>query len=224
MDNAHWNLSSKQQETLKYIAIISMVADHANTILWDRGLDSLFAFGRLAFPLFCFLLAYNYVYRSQQPKRWLQRLWLMAIVTQPIFMWAFGHWQGNIFFTLALGLSLSVVIDRFRLSTQHKTIVYGLLALAIFLAGSFVEYFQAGVIAVPLLVYWLRRRDNSILILALFNFMAANFFLPQSIFVVLAFGLIPLILLLNIAVPRLPRFWYYSFYPAHLLVLKLLSF
>jgi hypothetical protein len=223
-----WRLLPHQLELLKYLALVFMLLDHINTIIFNREIDWLFTAGRMAFPLFCFVAAYNYEYHARHASAWLRRLVLFALLTQPIYMWAFNDWQGNIFFTLLLGLSLVLVFDRLigRDSPHKKSgksyVLLGLYFVAVMGCAALVNYFQAGILAIPLLVAWLRTRRDGILFLVLVNFIVANIFLYEGLFAVLALGLVFMSVWLDWRVPRLPRWFYYWFYPAHLVILKLI--
>lgn len=46
-------------ESLKWLALGLMVIDHLNAYLWAWRYPPLYALGRLTFPLFAFVLAYN---------------------------------------------------------------------------------------------------------------------------------------------------------------------
>ena len=100
---------------LKWIAIFSMAVDHTGALLfpeamWMRGI------GRLAFPIFAFLLAEGY-YHTHDVKRYLLRLWLFALISEIPYDLAF---QGtllesgsqNVFFTLGLSLGVLELLGR----------------------------------------------------------------------------------------------------------------
>ncbi len=46
-------------EALKWVALLLMTADHVNKYLFNETLPFLFEAGRIAMPLFVFVLAYN---------------------------------------------------------------------------------------------------------------------------------------------------------------------
>nr|WEG85486.1 trbP [Escherichia coli] len=46
-------------EALKWLALLAMTGDHVNKYLFNGTLPYLFEAGRLALPLFVFVLAYN---------------------------------------------------------------------------------------------------------------------------------------------------------------------
>jgi len=74
-------LTSSQQELLKWVAVATMTLDHANRSLWPYQ-DWAFAVGRLAFPLFVFLLAYNTTVRAVSPRRYLLPLFTFGTLSQ----------------------------------------------------------------------------------------------------------------------------------------------
>ena len=99
------------QEGLKLIACLSMLIDHAAAIFgfalkWR-------AIGRLAFPIYCFLLVEG-VYHTRSPKKYALRLAFAALISEFAFDFAFyGRcvWQHqNVMLTLLLGvLALEVM-------------------------------------------------------------------------------------------------------------------
>lgn len=90
---------------LKVIAIASMLADHLNILLLGSEYEFLFWFGRLALPLFCYLLVAGFTYTSDVLS-YIRRLLFFAFLAQPIYIWAFDYpmYQLNILFSLTLAL------------------------------------------------------------------------------------------------------------------------
>ena len=92
------------QEGLKLLACGAMLVDHWALLfgksLWYRAL------GRLAFPIYCFLISEGLAH-TRNRRRYFGRLALMALLTEPIYDLAFypqAIWQGqNVLFTLLLG-------------------------------------------------------------------------------------------------------------------------
>ena len=141
-------------ELLKLIAIFTMVVDHVHYI-WFRDSSHLaYLVGLLAFPLFCLMLTYNYMFHSSNKKRMLKRLFIFIFISQIPYEWAFGltwsweaayqwgvsfvSWFGggafevpavrpgfNIFVTLFLGLALVYLIETYT-SRFTKPIMFGL--------------------------------------------------------------------------------------------------
>lgn len=80
---------------LKCIAVASMLVDHLAVVLYGRDFPSwnmylyMRAFGRLAFPLYCFLLV-NGFEKTSNRKKYLARLILFAAVSQIPFTLVFS--------------------------------------------------------------------------------------------------------------------------------------
>lgn len=93
------------QEGLKLIACLSMLIDHAAAI-FEFGLKWR-AIGRLAFPIYCFLLVEG-MYHTRDPKKYALRLAISAVISEFAFDFAFyGRclWQHqNVMLTLLLGV------------------------------------------------------------------------------------------------------------------------
>jgi len=95
--------------TLKIIAIISMLVDHVTYVFPEVFPFELRGFlGRLAFPIFAYLIAVGVEY-TKSPLKYMFRLFLFAIISEPFFDLALkggkiNYLSGtNIFFTLFLG-------------------------------------------------------------------------------------------------------------------------
>jgi hypothetical protein len=111
--------------TLKMIAMITMVIDHAGLVLfasepWMRTV------GRLSFPIFCFLIVEGVEHTRNKP-RYLGMLILFALLSEVPFDLAFFHcvWYGehqNVYWTLAFGVAMlylcQLPIVRERLDMQ----------------------------------------------------------------------------------------------------------
>ena len=98
-------------DVLKILAMVIMLTDHIGAFLLDR-VDPLYiplrSIGRLAFPIFCFLMAEGAFHTRSMPK-YLARLALFAFLSSPPYNLVHGSpWYStenvNIFFTLFLGL------------------------------------------------------------------------------------------------------------------------
>lgn len=90
---------------LKVIALVSMTLDHIAYYLMDKSIayDAMRTVGRMAFPIFTFLLVEGYVHTSSVRKYALS-LFSFALVSD-IPWWLLNHDNThNVFFTLLLGL------------------------------------------------------------------------------------------------------------------------
>ena len=89
-----------------------MFLDHLVKIFQESIPESIFytfsLSGRIVFPIFIFLLVWNYIFNTRNKRKYLFRLWLFALISQPFYTFAF--WNSlyspiNIFVDLSLGLS-----------------------------------------------------------------------------------------------------------------------
>jgi len=94
--------------SLKLIAIVTMVIDHIGLYFFPNII--LFRIvGRISFPLFCWLIA-NGAVHTKNIKKYLVRLLLLAIASQPFFYLAnstsynVSPFKLNVVFTLFIGL------------------------------------------------------------------------------------------------------------------------
>jgi hypothetical protein len=238
-------LSSGQQEALKWLAIITMTLDHINKVIFHYDYPALLWIGRLAFPLFAFLIAYNLVVRDVKPTRYLYSLFLFALATQPIFMWVTKESTGNILFTLCLG----VLYLGLKPLLEHRfpnVIVHLLLGCMLFIPSLQVQYGPIGVFFIPVLVAFFKRPSALGYLLVSLYLVTVNtlstetiltFFVsplhglyrvgaglePYTFIPLLLFPIATLVSRLPITLTRSNPWFFYTFYPAHFLALHFLA-
>lgn len=218
-------LSSDQQEALKWLAIITMALDHVAVILLptDTFLYILLrTIGRLAFPLFALLIAYNIVRRGVKPPRYYAPLGIFALISQVPYLWALGVPRGNIFFTLLFGVLvldlLLGLIERVELLSWLALLPYVIVALLLSPL-----YGLWGVLLIPL--FGLALRYGGVVWLAP---LACTFFMnwpsAVTVFAPLLFVVAALsVQQIPINVSRGNKWVFYVFYPGHLALLALLA-
>lgn len=201
--------------TLKIIAIITMLIDHIGGILFPQYVF-LRIIGRLAFPIFCFLLVEGFLH-THNVYSYALRLGLFALISEVPFDLAIYHvpfypYHQNVFFTLLIGLLVLIGFKNF----QERPFIQ----LMIFAVGAFlalkcqVDYGVFGV-AMIVLIY-LYSIHHNFLILAL-GFVFLNF-LAKGIQCFGALAILP-IALYNGKRGISLKYIFYIFYPAHLLTL-----
>lgn len=158
-----WGMSGS---TLKLIALASMLVDHlAASGVLSKMYDSelLYEFcrtvGRIAFPLFCFLLVEGFV-NTRNRKAYLIRLFLFALLSEVPFDLAFfgtPFFLGdqNVFFTLFLGFLALCGVEECRNRGRALWVWVPMLS-GVFAAWLLhTDYSGFGVILI-LIFYWFR--------------------------------------------------------------------
>lgn len=209
---------------LKLVAIISMLCDHVGSIFFPEY--PVFRWiGRLAFPIFSYCMTVGMLY-THDIKKYLTRLGVFALISQPCYIFAFHpyDWQAewgnmNIFFTLFF--SLLAVWGLY----QKKWWLFA----AVFLLVSFVNFdYSANGIILVLIFYLFRNRPAwgaAVYVLfwlpALWGGDLAD---PRSL-IVAGHAIDWPVFALAAAVPiylrtktglKVPKWFFYGFYPAHL--------
>ena len=140
---------------LKCLAMISMLVDHTALNLLSRSSITVFRygnhvltlyklmrnFGRLAFPLFAFLLTEGFLH-TRSKRRYGISLLLFAILSE--IPWNLEHTgtvlyaKQNVFFTLYLGYAGLCALDYFRNNTKKQILsVAALYLVALFLRADY---------------------------------------------------------------------------------------
>jgi hypothetical protein len=211
---------------LKHLALIAMLLDHmGKALLTDPPripggfvLSTVFEIpGRLAFPLFCFLLIEGY-FHTHDFKRYLRRLLIFALISEiPFNLFTSAAWcepnAQNILFTLSLALIAIGSVDALRSRISWWPLPAAGIVLAGCLTASFAaaDYGSYGIL-VPFAFYLFHD-------LPPVDTLTGNAILFKEPWSFPAFG--PTILYNGRRGRRL-KWLNYWFYPVHLLVLGLL--
>ncbi|MBC5721309.1 MULTISPECIES: TraX family protein [Eubacteriales] len=214
---------------LKLIAILSMVIDHVGTAFFPEYPAFRWA-GRLAFPIFAYCLTVGLLY-TRDIRKYLLRLGAFALISQPFYIFAFHPWDWqaewmnmNIFFTLLVSL-----LALWGVHTRRWW-----LFLALFLLASFVNFdYSANGIVLMLIFYLCRNRPVlGAAVYVLFWLPAlwggqmedplsvkiAGHAINWTIFAVLS--AFPIFLPTHTGI-KVPKWFFYAFYPAHLAAIGL---
>ena len=230
---------------LKTIACITMLVDHIGASCIEAGiltpgldigtlsrdtlstyplyrLDMVLRFtGRLAFPLFCFLLVEGFIH-THDVKRYVQRLVLFGLISEvpfdlAFFRTPFAPQHQNVYWTLALGVLAMAGLKRFEKENglpgwQGLVWAGGCAALAL---AANTDYHAIGVLIICTL--YLTRADRKRQCLA-----GAVLFLFE-LTAPLAFVLVWFYNGQRGACSPLLKKAFYWFYPVHLLVLAMIT-
>ena len=215
---------SRAIDAMKIAGVATMACDHANKLLLQQSVPAMEGIGRLAFPLFAFVVAANYARRTRRPAAYFVRLVVWGLATQPVYVWATGRRDLNILLTLAVGVQLIEAVRRLGGARSRRERLDSGLWLALVVAASLVpDYPLLGPLLVLACHAWLERPTPDRALLALVLLAALNldpaWALPTlaALPLALAFALRPP------PMPRVPGWLFYLFYPAHLAGLRLIA-
>lgn len=211
---------------LKWIAIVSMIVDHIGILLYRNGMPVegyyiMRGIGRLAFPIFVFLLVEGFVYTKSLGK-YILRMFIFAVITEPLYdLFRYSEvlsYGSNILFTFSLTLVVLYLLKKSegRMGVRIGAIAFLLFSVAVAYLFRFEYSWKCILIAVILYVF----RYNKALKLVS---MALVLFADSS-----TVGLCSLLALVPIALYNeekgsFPKWVGYVFYPLHLLVLVIIG-
>ena len=219
---------------IKVIAAVSMVVDHTNVIVLRHHPLILWQTGRLAFPLFSFVITCNLL-RGAEISRYLTQLLVFAACSQPFYYAAFHLRQGNILFTLAAGVAMAATLRTQRPIIQHIAFAGGIVTIVGFWADAKfgVDFGFAGILF-PAVTLALLESSRTHLIWFVLLVWSLNLYSPPSVIsgsealgtaLIVGFGC-SAVLLSAAALHRSPRFLphrvMYWFYPGHIVILLVL--
>ena len=210
-------------EALKWLGLALMTIDHVNKYLLHNSIPALFGAGRLALPIFSFVLAYNLARPTSLAKgvygRVARRLAIAGVLASVPFIGlgglAWEWWPLNILFMLLVSTGVMALLDRggaLRLFAAGLLFVFG---------GAMVElWWPAIVMTLPAWRYVHRPTWASLIVWI--AAIASLYIINRNFWALAALPLIFVTPRLSIAMPRV-RSVFYVFYPLHLLVLWIMT-
>lgn len=216
--------------TLKIIAMVSMLIDHVGMEIFPEY--KIFRIiGRLAFPIFAYMIAEGCFY-TRNRKKYLLMIAGLGIGCQAVYTIVCHSLYINILLTFTLSIITIFAVDNFIGEKNKKSLLYmtgailsviciSLVFPIIFKENGFdIDYGFSGVL-LPVAVYYSRNKTSKIIwvaaILVLMSFMSGEiqFFSLLSI---------PLLMLYNGERGKLNlKYLFYIFYPAHLVLIYLID-
>ena len=215
--------------------MITMLIDHIGACVFERGLllvdeirndAALFEMlrntdrilrliGRVSFPIFCFLLVEGFLHTHDR-KKYALRLFLFALVSEIPFDLAimgrlFDPVHQNVFFTLLIGLLAMMLCDYFRMQAQPVAQVLVLILAMVLAWALHTDYGYRGVLLIELLYIFRYDRMKQIVAGAVafsWETTAPLAFIPVWFY--------------NGQRGRQMKYFFYWFYPVHLLILGFL--
>lgn len=206
---------------LKLIAIISMLIDHIGMVLYP-DVYVLRIIGRLAFPIFAFLIIEGY-YHTSNFSKYLMRITIFALLSQIPFTLAtwrlvFYYKELNVYFTFVIALLMIYLIERCR-QIELKSLIFIASILIVYFLNS--QYNVYGMLMIFSFYYFRNNDKLKIISITVINIAMAFLTTGGNVkYVQLAAPLaLIFIYLYNGQRGKGMKYFFYVFYPLHFLVL-----
>ena len=208
---------------LKIIAVVSMVVDHCAYYLMDgntMAYEVMRCFGRIAFPVFAFLVAEGFAHTRNRMRYFLSLLLFAAVSEVPWYLLNGADGTHNVMFTLALGVSALAAFERLR---GHRALVIAAILLATLSAEvSGLDYGWRGIVVI--LIFHLFKSKKYYQSARLLQLAFAFPFM-------LHYGIIGALLACSVILlydgtrgiirGKVAKYGFYAIYPVHLIIIKL---
>lgn len=198
----------ERNDTLKLIAILSMTIDHIGAVFFPHIL--LFRIiGRIAFPIFAYQTAVGMRF-SKNIKKYIARLFLFSLVSQPFYFLLFGKGL-NAVFTIFYG---AVLIAFWRKDSYLNLVSAFLILFSCFIP---LDYGFYGILSIFLFYILFYFPPLCLMIQTIFMIVYTQMIaVPAQLA-----GLISLVLIHKKWENKivLPKYFFYIFYPLHLGIL-----
>lgn len=211
---------------LKIIAAVAMTCDHAGLMLFPR-VSALRTLGRLAFPIFAFMIAEGCKYTRSKP-RYFGHVFLLALICQTVYFFADGSMYLSILFTFSLSILTVFALQYFR---EKKNALSG--AVFVLTVGSVwalnrifvIDYGFWGCMVPVFAAAFQKTKFDKLpvsvgmlgigLLLLAFDLGGSQYF---------SLAALPLLLCYNGSRGKWRmKYFFYIFYPAHLVILQLIQ-
>jgi len=204
---------------LQIVAMLTMLIDHIGYVYFPE--ETLFRIvGRIAYPLYVFGIVLGYRYTSNI-KRYIARLFVLALVSQLPFMFVFETPALNVIFTLMFSLLTLIALDRIDDRVGKSAVV-----LTAVVATLLVPMDYGGYGIVLILIYRYARSKRMVVYHLILNgvycYLTDSYIQMFSVIPTVAIAYFPV--LLQRWRRSVPAWIWRSFYPAHLIALGILLF
>ena len=230
MQTTTQNRAGLSGNQLKLLALIAMTLDHVGVYLLPQY-PILRIFGRLALPIYAFMIAEGCRY-TRNRKKYLGLMIGLAVICQAVYLFTMGSVYQCILVTFSLSIGLCYLVDFARM--RNTLLPWALAAagfafavfLCVFLPGLLpgtdfhIDYGIFGVL-LPVLVY-LGRTKSEQLLLAAAGLCLLSVYAGGIQWFSLA-ALIPQALYNGTRGKTKMKYLFYFYYPAHLAVLYLIN-
>ena len=215
---------------IKIIAVVSMTIDHIGGAFFPQY-PAFRWIGRIAFPLFCYCLTVGMMYTGDI-KKYLLRLGAFAVISQPFWILAFNSDDitGNIF---NLNIFFTLIVSLFG-ACGFKERKWWLFILALILLNVInFDYAMTGLILI--LIFYLCRNKPwlgaAVYTLTYLPALNGNMADPLALkigghaigFEIFALLALPFIYIQTNSGLKIPKWFFYIYYPAHLFAIYLIG-
>lgn len=223
-----------------------MLIDHLTELFMPRDLGFLFhlqigsyeqditlyfigrALGRIAFPIFAFLIVQGF-FHTRNVKKYILRLAIFALISEIPFDFAFWNfpnkelmfYRQNIFFTLLLGLIAITLLDLIEKNFKDQLLFKNLFMVAVIVAasltlviirGSYLDYGYGVILIIGFYFGYYNKKMMMIIYILITGFLCGG---VQFAAIFAA----PFLYLYNGKKGYSCKYLFYLFYPIHLLIL-----
>lgn len=207
-------ISDGTLEGMKWLAIVLMTLDHFNKYILHESSELLFELGRIAMPLFAFIMAYNLArpgaLARNSYQRATKRLALFGVLAVPACIalggLLMGWWPLNILFMLLTTVTALLLIEQGRNATAAFVVI----------AGGFMVEFWWPAIGFTVAAWAYCKRPSWFALLAAIGCCLALAPINNNFCALLALPIIFAASKLSLKLPRSKWYFFYSYYPAHL--------
>ena len=214
---------------LKIIALFSMTVDHIGKIFFPSVI--LFEIiGRLAFPIFAYLIAEGWQYTSNK-KKYFSIIWIMGILYQIVYYVFCSSLYIGVFITYGLSLLVICFIE-YLLSKKKFCWILSPLVIAFIIFICLIEYIfpyrdfaiDYGIVGVmiPVIIYFNKTKKEKLCFL--FIALCGLVFIYDIIQIFTLLSVVLLFMYNGERGNKKLKYLFYIYYPGHLVILWLLSF
>ena len=217
---------------LKIIAMLSMLIDHIGVAMFPNVMI-LRIIGRLAFPIFAYMIAEGCFY-TKNKARYFFMIFGLGMICQLVFFFFMGSLYQGILMTFSLSIICIYAIDYYLKKRDWKSLslmiftVFAVAFLSINLPmiladkTDFEFDYSALGILLPIVIYYSKNKLIKMLFTALILILLSEIYFTYQLYSLLA---IPLLLLYNGERGKYKlKYLFYIFYPLHLVLVYFISF
>lgn len=212
-----------RNDFLKVVAAFAMLIDHTAvlTIFADTNAYIIMrGIGRIAFPIFAYYIAVGFK-NTHDLKKYVKRLFICAVISQISYILYFKNPLNlNIIFTFLIAIAVLYFIkNKWYYTAVVVTIVP--MCIDILFNITFFDYSTYGVITVAVFYMFMEKPYKAgIIFLAATLLFSIYYSAPMQMLAVLA---LPLIFIKPPIYLKVPKYFFYYFYPIHLMLLYIAS-